>query len=180
MPFLRCLVVLPLLVCSAPAQDVSSGPDKGKTVPGLNVFDGTGQHKDKDVDYSAERKMKPTIYVFVDAGKWDRPMARFLKNLDKGVQDADESAYIVAVWLTDSPEKTKSYLPVVQQSLNFEKTALTCFTREKSGPKDWNINSDARLTAVVTAKGKVVASVGYRSINETDVPGLLDSFKKAK
>jgi len=180
MRFLSCLVVPALLVSFADAQDVTSGPDKGKSVPSLKVFDATGQHKDKDVDYSADRKTKPTIYVFVNAEKWDRPMARFLKNLDKALQDADENAYVVAVWLTDSPDKTKSYLPVAQQSLNFVKTALTCFSGEKSGPMDWNINSDAHLTAVVTVKGKILASLGYRSINETDVPSVMDTFKKGK
>jgi hypothetical protein len=85
----------------------------------------------------------------------------------------------VAVWLTDYPDKTKEYLPLAQQSLRFQKTALTCFTGEKAGPKDWNINSDAHVTAVVTTKGKVASTFGYRSINETDAPAVLDAYKKA-
>jgi hypothetical protein len=161
-------------------QDVSSGPDKDKTAPGLKVFDATGTHKDKEVDYSGDRKDKPTIYVFIDSEKWDRPMARFLKNLDKAMLDEGDDAYVVAVWLTDSPDKTKEYLPIAQKSLQFQKTALTCFCGEKSGPMDWHINADAHLTAVMTPKGKVTSTLGYRSINETDVPSVLEAFKKGK
>src|SRR5262249_2906562 len=63
-------------------QEVVSGPDRGSKVPTLKVFDATGPAQGKDVDYATERKGKPTIYVFIQADKWDRPMARFLKELD--------------------------------------------------------------------------------------------------
>src|SRR5712692_6568668 len=139
------------------AQDLSSGPDQGKKVPPLKVFDATGLNKGKEVDYAAERKQRPTIYILIQAEKWDRPMARFLRKLDEALQKEEEDSSVVSVWLTDNPDKTKEYLPVAQQSLQFQKTTLTCFTGEKAGPKDWNINADAHLTAVVTTKGKVAA-----------------------
>ena len=58
-------------------------------------------------------------------------------------------------------------------------TALTCFTGNKDGPRDWNINGDAHLTVVVVHEGKVAATFGYRSVNETDVPAVRDVLKKA-
>ena len=168
-----------LLASSAVGQDVSSGPEQGKTVPALKVFDATGPHKDKEIVYAAERKDKSTIYIFIQAEKWDRPMARFLRKLDDALQKKDEDWPVVAVWVTDNPDKTKGYLPLAQQSLRFEKTALTCFTGEKMGPKDWSINGDAYLTVVVTTKGKVVSTFGYRSINETNAPAVQDAYEKA-
>jgi hypothetical protein len=60
-----------------------------------------------------------------------------------------------------------------------QKTILACFTGDKAGPKDWNINGDAYLTAVVATKGKVASTFGYRSINETDAPAVQDAYKKA-
>ena len=60
---------------AATGQDVDSGPENGKKVPALKVFDTTGPKQDIEVDYAAERKDKPTVYVFVQADKWDRPMA---------------------------------------------------------------------------------------------------------
>jgi hypothetical protein len=167
------------LTSSAGGQDVSSGPEQGKKVPALKVFDATGPHKDKEVDYTAERKDKPTIYILIQAEKWDRPIARFMRKLDDTLQKKDEDCHVVAVWLTDNPDKTKEYLPLAQHSLRFQNTALTCFTGERAGPKDWNINSDAHVTAVVATKGKVASTFGYRSLNETDAPAVLDAYKKA-
>ena len=50
---------------------------------------------------------------------------------------------------------------------------------ETAGPKDWAINPDAHLTAVVAHKGRVVKSFGYMSLNETNVPEVLQALKKA-
>jgi hypothetical protein len=165
-----------LLTTLAAGQDVSSGPKKGEAVPALKVFDVTGPHKDKDVDYTAERKDKLTVYAFVQADQWDRPMARFLRKLDEAVQEQD--ALVVAVWLTDDADKTKEYLPRAQQSLQLQATTLTCFTGDKAGPKGWGVNADARLTVVVADKHKVAATFGYHSVNETDVPTVRDALKK--
>ena len=180
MQSLRFLTVLSIFLVTSLSwgQDVPSGPDRGKQVPPLKVFDATGPNKDKELDYVAERKQKPTIYLFIQADKWDRPMARFVRKLDEALQKADDDSVVVAVWLTDNPDKAKEYLPIAQQSLQLQKTILTCFPEEKAGPKDWNINVDAHLTAVVTTKGKVASVFGYRSINETDVPAVHDALQK--
>src|SRR5438552_10181498 len=121
-----------LLVSPAIGQDVESGPESGKPAAALKVFDATGPGKDKEVDYAAERKDKPTIYVFVQADKWDRPMARFLKRLDEVLQKEGQDSNVVAVWLTDNADQTKAYLPKAQQSLQLQATVLTCFTGDKA------------------------------------------------
>jgi len=173
------LLLAGLLAIATAGQDVDSGPENGKKVPALKVFDATGLKQDKEVDYAAERKDKATVYVFVQADKWDRPMARFMRKLDETLLKESEEAYIVAVWLTDDVDKTKGYLPRAQQSLKFQNTALTCFTGEKAGPKNWGINPDAHLTAIVACKGRVSKKLGYRSINETDAPAVQDALKNA-
>jgi hypothetical protein len=172
------LLLFPTLL--ARGQDLTSGPDRGATVPTLKVFDATGAQQGKEADYTAERGRKPTIFVFVRADRWTRPMARFLKKLDEALSKEGGDASVVAVWLTDDVDKTKEYLPIAQRSLQFQATALTCFTGGKTGPKGWNINDDAHLTAVVANGGKIAATFGYRSINETDVPGVRDALKKAR
>jgi hypothetical protein len=106
-------------------------------------------------------------------------MARFLRKVDESVAKESEDAYVVAVWLTEDVDKTKAYLPRAQQSLKFQNTALTCFTGDKSGPNDWAINADAHLTVVVTNKGRVAKRFGYRSVNESDAPAVLDAVKRA-
>lgn len=171
-------VILGLLLSSswASAQDVPSGPDKGSELPALRVWDVTGPNQGKEVDYKAERKEKPTVYLFIPADKWDRPMARFMRKLDEATQN---DAFIVAVWLGEA-EKSKEYLPLAQKSLQLQATALTCFVGDRAGPTGWNVNSDAHLTAVVARNAKVSAVFGYRSINETNVPAVIDALKKAE
>jgi hypothetical protein len=168
-----------LLASSSQAQEVTTGPEKGAKVPALKVFDATGIHKDEEADYAADRAGKPTVYLLIDAEKFDRPMNRFMKTLDGIVAKDFEGAYIVAVWLTSDADKTKALLPRVQESVQYQVTALTLFPGAKEGPKGWAVNADAHLTAVVANKGKVAATFGYRSINETDVPKVKEALKKA-
>jgi menaquinone-dependent protoporphyrinogen IX oxidase len=173
------LCVLLLGVLAVRAQDVTSGPTKDEKVPALKVLDLTGSNKDKEVDYAAERKDKPTIYYLIDREKFTRPMNKFMKTLDTELNKDVKDAYVVAVFLTDDKDAVKDFLPKVQQSVQYEATALTLFTGEKSGPKDWNVNGDAHITVVVANKGKVVATFGYNSINDTDVKGVREALDKA-
>jgi hypothetical protein len=174
-------VAIGFLVAAPAAADegVQSGPGVGKKVPALKVFAVTGEQENKELDYAAERKNRPTVYVFIQADKWSRPTARFLKTLEKQVKKDSEDVYVVAVWLTDKPDETKQYLPRAQQSLQFEATALTFFKGEKAGPKGWHVNGDAHVTTVVANQGKVVASFGYLSHNETDAAKVRAALKKA-
>jgi hypothetical protein len=122
---------------------------------------------------SSAGKDKPTIYVFVSAKDFNRPMFRFLKKLD---DDLGDDGLVVAVWLTDDMDKSKEYLPKIAQY--FQGAALTVFGGT-AGPKDWAINLDAHLTAVVAHNSKVVKSFGYLSLNETDAPEVVQTLKKA-
>jgi hypothetical protein len=154
-------------------------------VAALKVFGVVGSTENKEADFAADRKDLPTIYLFVSAEegglpKGGRPLGRFMKTLDGEVTKAAEKAHVVAVWLGDKAfDKHKEYLPRINTSLKFENTSLAAFDGEKSGPKDWGINPDAHLTAVVVHKGKVVKSFAYESVNETDVRPVLAELKKA-
>ena len=165
--------ILALLAAGLACADVDSGPKEAEKVPPLTVYAVTGAPKGKEVDYAGLRNDKPTVYVFVSAKDFDRPMFRFLKKLD---EDLGDDGLVVAVWLTEDVDKSKEYLPKISQY--FKGAALTVFGGT-AGPKDWAINSDARLTAVVAHKGKVVKSFGYLSLNETDVLAVVETLKKA-
>ena len=167
------------MACTPPAfaQEMMSGPDKGVAAPALKVFDATGAFKDKEADYAADRKDRPTVYLFINAEKFDRPMNRFMKELDAAVKKDFEEGYIVAVWVTGDADKTKELLPKVQQSVQYEVTALTVFSGQE-GPTGWNVNADCHLTAVVAYKGKVAATFGYQSINETNVAQVKATLEK--
>jgi hypothetical protein len=180
------LAVVGAAFALTPARaDIESGPKAGENVPALKVFGVVGSAENKEVDYAADRKDLPTVYLFVSAEegglpRGGRPLGRFMKTLDGEVTKASEKAHVVAVWLGDkSFEKHKEYLPRINTSLKFENTSLAAFDGEKSGPKDWGVNPDAHLTVVVAHKGKVVKSFAFESVNETDVRPVLAELKKA-
>ena len=160
--------------------DLESGPEKGAKIPALKVYDCTGENKGKAVDYAADyaalRKDKATIYLFLPAAKFDRPMHRFIKKLDETVSADYEGVYLVVVWLTDDEPAAKERLPKIQMSVNYAATALC--SHKGGEPKDWNVNGDAHLTVVVAAKGKVAARFAYRSVNDTDAPDVVKALKK--
>jgi hypothetical protein len=170
-------VLAPLMVVSFLAADVTSGPAAGEKVPPLKVFDATGMHKDKEVDYAALRKEQPTVYLFVQ--QFNRPTARFMKALDGTVQKDFPGAYVVAVWLADTVDKSKEYLPRLQEAVKFDATALTVIPGDKNGPEGWGLNDMAHVTVVVANKGKVAASIAIVSVNETDARPVRAALEKA-
>ena len=121
--------LLMLVSFAAPALgQAASGPKAGTEVKGFKATAGTGDSADKSVDFVATRTAKPTVYIFIQARDWDRPLARLIKTLDealaKGIDGAAECE-AVAVWLTEDREKSQRYLPLAQQSLKFTKTGRT-------------------------------------------------------
>jgi hypothetical protein len=175
---LTALAVFALVAAPAVA-DVESGPKAGEKVEKLKVHAVVGPIEDKEVDYAAERKDAPTVYLFVNAEKFDRPMARFMKVLDEKVGEAAEKSANVAVWVGGETDPTKTRLEAINKSLKFEKTALAVYTTDKAGPAGWGLNTDAHLTVVVANGGKVVKSFAYTTVNETDTQAVLAELKKA-
>jgi len=166
-----------LLVMAAVARaDVESGPKPGEKTEEFEVY---GIADEKEVSPVADRKDKPTVYAFVQHSRFDRPMARFLKTLDGDGKSANDAVQIQAIWLTDKADAAKENLPKVNMSLKFANTALSVFDGT-AGPNGWSLNSDAHLTVVVVEKGKVIASFAYQSVNETDVPKVIEAIKKLK
>lgn len=178
---IRSLLLVVALLFAVPAlADVDSGPKAGDKVAALKAFGVVGSVEGKEADFATDRKDSPTVYIFVQSEHWDRPVARFMKTLDGQLGDAAEKAAAVAVWLGDKKaDEHKDYLPRAQMSLKLEKTDLSVFDGDKGGPDGWGINSDAHLTVVIANKGKVVKSIGFVSVNETDVKGVIEELKKA-
>ncbi len=158
-------------------QDVETGPPVGKPVPALVVQAKSGSQEGKKLDYAKERKKQDTFYVFIPSDKWSRPMHRFLKGLGPALQKKTDKGRIVAVWLTDNPQKTDEYLPKIASY--YQVTDLTYFPGDKTGPMGWGINDQADVTVVIASQGKVAARLGYVSINETVVSDVMKAYSKA-
>ena len=176
MKFLSTLVLF-CFVAAVCRADVESGPKAGEKVGELKVSVVVGEKEGKDLDYAAERKEEPTIYLFVNAEKFSRPMARFMKKIDEKIGDVNDKAEAVAVVVGGDVTMWKDRLPKIQMSLKFVKTSMS--VHDGAEPKGWGINSDAHITAVVVAKGKVVKSFAFVSVNEKDEEAVMEAFANA-
>ena len=174
------LVIAIVLSSASVRADVDSGPGVGIAVEKFKVTVVAGESSGKELDFVTERKDKPTIFVFVQADKFARPLARFIKVLDDKLKADRQDVDIVAIWLTDDKDKSKDYLPKAFGSLKTERTAWSLFTGEKTGPNTWGINPDADVTVVVSDGAKAKFSKGYRSINDTEVPKVFEALPPKK
>lgn len=159
--------------------EVASGPAVGEKLAPFkaHVLGEGGNFSEADI--VTDRGDKPTIYAFVRADRWDRPQARFLKNLDGVMEKHSAEAVCVVVWLTANIDESKEYLPRMNQSLQFQRSRLTVFSGDATGPEGWGINGDAFVTVVVAAGGKSAATMGLVSTNEGDVPKVEEALGKA-
>lgn len=171
-------VAVVVLVAGFARADVESGPKAGEKAAELKAFGVVGKVEGKEADFAKERADLPTVYLFVNAEKFSRPMNQFIKTLDGKLPDAAAKAGAVAVFLTTDTDKYKEYLPKVQMSVKYENTAMAVLGNT-SGPKGWGINPDAHLTVVVVVEGKVAKSFAYDTVNATDVKAVEEALKKA-
>src|SRR5207247_3402432 len=107
--FFSVAVLFVVLTTSARAQ-LNSGPDAGASVAPLRIAVVTGNDAGAELDVVKQRDGMPTIYIFIQADKWDRPVARFLHTLDDELRKDRPDVAVIATWLTDNVETTKDYL----------------------------------------------------------------------
>lgn len=166
-----------LLSTAAGRAAIESGPAVDSALPELKADAVTGDEAGKKVTFTTIRKAKPTVYVFIRADKFDRPIARYLKTLDKALGELGKDTHVIAVWITDDTEKTREYLPKVQQSIKLEATTLAFYAEDKLGPNAWALNDRAHVTTIVTDGVKVKARFAEQSLNETNVPEVIAALK---
>lgn len=100
---LRPIIVATCVVLSGAVTvqaQLKSGPAVDAEVTGFKVHALTGEfsekHKAKDVDFQQERQDKTTIYLFVAAAKFDRPLGRYFKTLDQALVKGTDVRAVVA------------------------------------------------------------------------------------
>lgn len=180
-PTTAIVVVLCLasFVAVKTAWAVESGPDTGKPVPALKVLVLKDDNSFQEHDVAAERSDKLSVYAFVQATEWSRPMARFLRGIDEALSDLGGDADMTAVWLSEDQDEAKRYLPRGRDALKLKATTFAVDGGDEQGPNGWNLNDKAFITVVVARDRKVVKSFSFVSVNETDVPAVRATFKAA-
>jgi|APGre2960657505_1045072.scaffolds.fasta_scaffold34392_1 hypothetical protein len=174
---LRLASSLLLISTTLALAAIESGPAVDSALPELKADAVTGDDAGKKITFTTTRKAKPTVYVFIRSDKFDRPIARYLKVLDKALAELGKGTHIVAVWITDDADKTREYLPKVQQSIKLEATTLALYAEDKLGPNAWALNDRAHVTTIVTDGVKVKARFAEQSLNETNVPEVTAALK---
>ena len=169
-----------LIFASQIRAQLNSGPDPGSNISPLRVAVITGENAGETLEVAQRRGALPTIYIFIQADKWDRPLARFLRALDDDLRKDRSDVAVVVTWLTDDVEAAKDYLPKAQQSIQLSQTSLAVSPGDKNGPTGWSIDARAHLTAVVASDSRVVAKFAYRSLNETNVPEVIAKLPPVK
>ncbi|MEE3220681.1 MAG: hypothetical protein VX257_10475, partial [Planctomycetota bacterium] len=107
-PALGIAIFCTLVVASSHAAlAIESGPDAGAAVPALKVHVLSDDDSYAENDVTADRADKISVYAFVQATEWARPMARFLRGVDELVTAAGNDARMTAVWLTDDQDQSR-------------------------------------------------------------------------
>ena len=81
--FPTILVAACIFFPAALHAQTNSGPSTGSKIEPLKVFAITGDNAGEELDFAAKHAGKPAIFLFIQAEKFDRPIARFLKVLDQ-------------------------------------------------------------------------------------------------
>lgn len=167
------------LVATVRSAAVAAGPTVDAPVPPLNAQVMQADGRFEDANLTAAIGAKPAVLLFVNARRWDRPVARFVKTLDTKLREFSATAEVKMVWPVEDVEATRDYLPRAARSLQLQHTASAVLRDDGSGPAGWNLTTDATLTAVVVHRGKTSAVRVFDSINETDVDGVGELLRQA-
>jgi hypothetical protein len=160
------------------------GPEAGKPVPALKTHQAAGDQADKEVDWQTASKDKPTLFVFVNSDKWDRPVARFLKKLDEAVNEAKQKAMpkaqVAIIWLTKDVDKGKEYLPRAQGSLKLQATSWNVFAGDAYDAQGWVLSGDSVINVILVKNNQVNWGRAFSAVNDTTVRPVVAALQAEK
>ncbi len=162
---------------------IESGPAVGTKVAALEVQIVEQGRAAEAADLRKQRADAPTLYVFLDGERFDRPTASYLREVDAAVQQLQRREPLsgaVVVWLAADPAAAVEQLGRIQGSLKFPTVTWSIFPGPVAGPEGWAISDRARITVVVVDKGAVRAALAYDSVNATDSPALKAVIEKLR
>jgi hypothetical protein len=151
-------------------KEIIAGPELNKPIPGLKTLQIVGDLAEKEIDWKETTKTKPTLIVFVRSDKWDRPVARVLKQLDNALVAARKDlpdAHLAIVWISKDGERAKEYLPKVQQSIKMQVSSWNHFNGEVYDASGWQLSGDGALNIVLVKDNKAVWGRAFSTMQES-------------
>lgn len=176
------MFALSLLLLSAwiDDKDIVAGPELNKPIPSLKTLQIVGDHADKEIDWKETAQTKSTLIVFVRSDKWERPVARVLKQLDDALIAARKDlpdAHIGIVWVSKDAEKAKDYLPKVQQSIKLQASSWNHFNGEVYDATGWQLSGDGALNIVLVKGNKTIWGRAFSTMQEGIVKQTMAQLK---
>lgn len=151
-------------------KEIVSGPELNKPVPSLKTLQVVGDHADKEVDWKELTEKKPTLLVFVRSDKWDRPVARVLKQVDDALIAARKDypdVHIGIIWISKDAERAKEYLPKVQLSIKLQASSWNFFNGEVYDAAGWQLSGDGAINIVLVKEGKSTWGRAFDTMQES-------------
>lgn len=169
-----------LLMLQQKDEGLVAGPAVGATMPSLKIWQIVGEQREKQLDMQADVKSHPALLIFVQSDKWDRPVARILRQLDDAmveVRKTNAKARIEIVWISKDLDKAKEYLPKAAQSLKLQTSSWNCFPGDIYDAAGWQLSGDGALNLVIIKDGKVSWGRAYAAAREEIVKSTMNAFK---
>lgn len=163
--------------------DIESGPTIGARLSPLNVKLVENGTATESQDVVLAHLEHPTVYLLVNAARFDRPAAAYIRGIDTLVQELqrrDPLAGLVVVWLTDETTRGVERVAAIQRALRLPATHWSVSADGAIGSEGWGINDRAAVTAVLANGREVVARFGYDAVNETNAVDLKRAIDKLK
>lgn len=170
-----------LFVTYSDDKEIVAGPELNKPVPSLKTFQVVGTNADKEIDWKDINQNKPTLLVFVRSDKWDRPVARVLKQLDDSIiaisKDVPD-AHMGIIWVSKDSEKAREYLPKVQQSIKLQASSWNHFNGEVYDAAGWQLSGDGALNIVLVKDNKAMWGRAFSTMQESIARQTVHELKR--
>ena len=165
------------LTAEEKAAECESGLKVGKSVPAFQVRDITGPNKGKQLCYRCAYGARPVVTIF--AQKLDDNVTSLVKQLDGVVaknEEKDMRAFVV--FLTDDADSLKPKLEELAEKEGIS-IPLTVAADGASGPRNYELNPDAKYTVMMWSKHKVVVNhAGKDDLNKAKVREIVKDTAK--
>ncbi len=155
----------------------SPGPEAGKAPPALPAH--LVKKDEMAADLLADRKELPSVVVLVRSEKFDRPLARTLRELDHESFRKNPDAKVLMVFLAADKKAWRERLVLVDKSLQLDNTTLGV-TDEGKLMAQWGASVDHAMTVVVISGGKVAKGFGFAQGGDGQAAEILQALPKAR
>ena len=161
-------------------KEIVAGPELNKPIPSLKTTQIVGEQADKEIDCKETAQTKPTLLVFVRSDKWDRPVARVLKQIDDAFiaeRKDHPDVHVGIIWVSKDAERAKEYLPKVQQSLKMQASSWNFYNGEVYDATGWQLSGDGSLNLVLVKNNKAVWGRAYSTMQEAIAKKVMKELK---